>query len=343
MPLARGEKIGAWGLTESTSGSDAAGDAHDGGARRRLLGAQRIEDVHDARPRRPCDGRDGGDRSRRRHQRHLRLHRRTRDAGDGAGQEGRQARDARQRHERGAVRELPRSPPISCSARKARASSTRCRCSTPGRIGIAALAVGLAQGAYEAALSYARERRAFGKPIAQLPGDPVEAGGRRDEDRGGAAADLPRGVPEGPRRAGRRSSRPWRSCTPSEIAVRVADDCVQIHGGYGFVKDYPAEKYFRDVKLTTIGEGTSEIQRLVIARQLLCRSHERFADDAVAERRAAPGDRARRDRPRHLARSKTKTRRAPTWSARSSAAPAAPISSASPARRAPARARWSIG
>ena len=55
----------------------------------------------------------------------------------------------------------------------------------------------------------------------------------------------------------------------SEIAVKAADDCVQIHGGYGFVKDYPAEKYFRDVKLTTIGEGTSEIQRLVIARQLL--------------------------------------------------------------------------
>src|SRR5205807_4207991 len=57
----------------------------------------------------------------------------------------------------------------------------------------------------------------------------------------------------------------------SEIAVKVADDCVQIHGGYGFVKDYPAEKYFRDVKLTTIGEGTSEIERLVIARQLLTR------------------------------------------------------------------------
>ena len=57
----------------------------------------------------------------------------------------------------------------------------------------------------------------------------------------------------------------------SEMAVRVADDCVQIHGGYGFVKDYPAEKYFRDVKLTTIGEGTSEIQRLIIARQLLTR------------------------------------------------------------------------
>ena len=61
----------------------------------------------------------------------------------------------------------------------------------------------------------------------------------------------------------------------SETAVRVADDCVQIHGGYGFVKDYPAEKYFRDVKLLTIGEGTSEIQRLVIARQLLRRDRRR--------------------------------------------------------------------
>ena len=57
----------------------------------------------------------------------------------------------------------------------------------------------------------------------------------------------------------------------SETAVKAADDCVQIHGGYGFVKDYPAEKFFRDVKLTTIGEGTSEIQRLVIARQLFAR------------------------------------------------------------------------
>ena len=55
----------------------------------------------------------------------------------------------------------------------------------------------------------------------------------------------------------------------SEIAVRASEDCVQLHGGYGFVKDYPAEKYFRDVKLLTIGEGTSEVQRLVIARQLL--------------------------------------------------------------------------
>ena len=63
----------------------------------------------------------------------------------------------------------------------------------------------------------------------------------------------------------------YTSTEGKEAAVKAADDCVQIHGGYGFVKDYPAEKYFRDVKLTTIGEGTSEIQRLVIARQLLAK------------------------------------------------------------------------
>ena len=78
VPLARGEKIGAWGLTESTSGSDAAGMRTTAARAGDVLGAERIEDVHDARPRRRRDGRDGGDRSRRRHQRHLRVHRRAR-------------------------------------------------------------------------------------------------------------------------------------------------------------------------------------------------------------------------------------------------------------------------
>ena len=82
-----------------------------------------------------------------------------------------------------------------------------------GRIGIAALAVGLAQGAYEAALRYAQERKAFGKTISQLPGDSVEAGRQRDAHRSGAAADLPRRVSEGSAASGRRSSRRWRSCT----------------------------------------------------------------------------------------------------------------------------------
>jgi alkylation response protein AidB-like acyl-CoA dehydrogenase len=137
-----------------------------------------------------------------------------------------------------------------------------------GRIGIAALSVGLAQGAYEAARSYAKERRQFGQPIASFQAiqwkladnaTRIEAA-RLLTYRAAYLKDT--GV-----RMTRESA--MAKLYASEIAVKAADDCVQIHGGYGFVKDYPAEKYFRDVKLVTIGEGTSEIQRLVIARQLL--------------------------------------------------------------------------
>ncbi len=137
-----------------------------------------------------------------------------------------------------------------------------------GRIGIAALSVGLAQGAYEAARSYALERRAFGKTISAFQAirwKLADAATRIEAARllTYRAAYL---KDQGQRTTVESSMAKLYS---SETAVRVAEDCVQIHGGYGFVKDYPAEKYFRDVKLTTIGEGTSEIQRLVIARQLL--------------------------------------------------------------------------
>jgi alkylation response protein AidB-like acyl-CoA dehydrogenase len=137
-----------------------------------------------------------------------------------------------------------------------------------GRIGIAALSVGLAQGAYEAARNYATERRQFGQPIASFQAIQwklVDNATRIEAARlltYRAACLKDRGV-----RMTRESS--MAKLYASEIAVKAADDCVQIHGGYGFVKDYPAEKFFRDVKLLTIGEGTSEIQRLVIARQLL--------------------------------------------------------------------------
>jgi alkylation response protein AidB-like acyl-CoA dehydrogenase len=137
-----------------------------------------------------------------------------------------------------------------------------------GRIGIAALSVGLAQGAYEAARRYARERRQFGQPIADFQAIQWKLADNATRIEAArlltyrAAYLKDRGV-----RTTRESS--MAKLFASEIAVKAADDCVQIHGGYGFVKDYPAEKYFRDVKLVTIGEGTSEIQRLVIARQLL--------------------------------------------------------------------------
>jgi alkylation response protein AidB-like acyl-CoA dehydrogenase len=137
-----------------------------------------------------------------------------------------------------------------------------------GRIGIAALSVGLAQGAYEAALGYAKERRQFGQPIADFQAIQWKLA---DNATRIEAARLLTYRAAHLRDRGARTTRESSIAKlyASETAVKAADDGVQIHGGYGFVKDYPAEKYFRDVKLLTIGEGTSEIQRLVIARQLL--------------------------------------------------------------------------
>jgi alkylation response protein AidB-like acyl-CoA dehydrogenase len=137
-----------------------------------------------------------------------------------------------------------------------------------GRIGIAALSVGLAQGAYEAARNYAKERRQFGQPLSAFQAIQWKLA---DNATRIEAARLLTYRAAHLRDRGSRTTleSSMAKLFASEAAVKAADDCVQIHGGYGFVKDYPAEKYFRDVKLLTIGEGTSEIQRLVIARQLL--------------------------------------------------------------------------
>ena len=137
-----------------------------------------------------------------------------------------------------------------------------------GRIGIAALAVGLAQGAHDAARSYAFVRTQFGQPIGSFQS--IRAKLIDNATRIEASRLLTRRAAS-MKDAGQRTTveSAMAKLYSSEIAVRAAEDGVQIHGGYGFIKDYPAEKYFRDVKLTTIGEGTSEIQRLVIARQLL--------------------------------------------------------------------------
>jgi len=267
VPLARGEQIGAWGLTESTSGSDAAGlrttaTKSDGGW---VLNGSKHFTTH---------GRSGDivvamavtDRS--------------------AGAKGISAFVI----ERGTPGMMPGKKEDKLGMRASETSEVvfdNCRVPDThmlgaegqgfvnalqvldaGRIGIAALSVGLAQGAYEAALQYAHERTAFGKTIDRFQAIQWKL------------ADNPTRI-ESARlltyRAAFLKDRGERMTLESamaklyasEIAVQAADDCVQIHGGYGFVKDYPAEKFFRDVKLTTIGEGTSEIQRLVIARHLL--------------------------------------------------------------------------
>ena len=137
-----------------------------------------------------------------------------------------------------------------------------------GRTGIAALSVGLAQGAFEAATAYARERHQFGQPIARFQAIQFKLADMATRIE---AARLLTYRAAHLKDRGERTTRESAEAKlfSSEVAVRAAEECVQIHGGYGFIKDYPAEKYYRDVKLLTIGEGTSEIQRLVIARQLL--------------------------------------------------------------------------
>jgi hypothetical protein len=137
-----------------------------------------------------------------------------------------------------------------------------------GRISIAALSIGMAQGAYDAALKYAKIRKQFGRPISEFQAIQhklVDMATRIDASRlltYRAATRL-----DQKKRVTRESA--MAKLFASESAVWIANEAVQIHGGYGFIKDYPVEKFYRDVKLCTIGEGTSEIQRLVIARQLL--------------------------------------------------------------------------
>jgi alkylation response protein AidB-like acyl-CoA dehydrogenase len=138
-----------------------------------------------------------------------------------------------------------------------------------GRISIAALALGMAQGALDAATKYAKQRKQFGKAISEFQAIQFKLADMATEVE--AARLL---VYQAAWLADQKNVRFTRESSmaklfASEVAVRVANECVQIHGGYGFIKDYPAEKFYRDVKLCTIGEGTSEIQKLVIARELL--------------------------------------------------------------------------
>jgi alkylation response protein AidB-like acyl-CoA dehydrogenase len=144
-----------------------------------------------------------------------------------------------------------------------------------GRISIASLGLGMAQGAYECSVRYAKQRKQFGKTISEFQAIQfkladmamqIEAA-RLLTYRAAWLADRAIARGDTDARITRESS--MAKLYAGEVAVKVANEAVQIHGGYGFIKDYPAEKYYRDVKLCTIGEGTSEIQRLVIARQLL--------------------------------------------------------------------------
>jgi alkylation response protein AidB-like acyl-CoA dehydrogenase len=269
VPLARGAKIGAWGLTESTSGSDAAGmrtTASRAGGCWVLNGSKtftthgRVGDIVVAMA---VTDRAAGSKG-------ISAFIIERGApGMAAGKKedklGMRASDTSE-----VLFDNCRIPADQLLGEEGQGFVNTMQVLDAGRIGIAALSVGLAQGAYEAALRYAQERKAFGKTISAFQAIRWKLADNATRIEAArlltyrAAYLKDHGV-----RTTLESS--MAKLYASEIAVRAAEDCVQIHGGYGFVKDYPAEKYFRDVKLLTIGEGTSEIQRLVIARQLLAR------------------------------------------------------------------------
>ena len=137
-----------------------------------------------------------------------------------------------------------------------------------GRISIAALSVGLARGAYEHAVKYSKEREQFGRPIGNFQAIAFKLADMATEIQASELLTY---------EAGHQKDRGERvtisgaiaKLYASEACVRVANEAVQIHGGYGFTKDFPVEKYYRDCKLCTIGEGTSEIQKVVISKHLL--------------------------------------------------------------------------
>jgi alkylation response protein AidB-like acyl-CoA dehydrogenase len=269
VPLAKGEKVGAWGLTESTSGSDAAGMHATAvrGATGWTLNGSKTFITH---------GRAG----------HVMVVMAVTEKGAGSRgisafvvEHGTPGMRSGKKEDKLGMRASDTTEVLfeNCTipaehllGEEGQGFVNTMQVLDAGRIGIAALSVGLAQGAYEAALRYAQERKAFGRTISAFQA--IQWKLADNATRIEAARLLTyRAAYLKDRGARTTLESSMAKLYASEIAVKAADDCVQIHGGYGFVKDYPAEKFFRDVKLTTIGEGTSEIQRLVIARQLFAR------------------------------------------------------------------------
>ena len=267
VPLATGQVLGAWGLTEPTAGSDAAGTrtmARRDGSDWILDGAKTFithGNIAGVMVAMAVTDRARGNRG---------ISAFVIPAGTSGMRAGRKENKLGMRASETSevIFEACRVPADALLGEEGQGFINTLTVLDAGRIGIAALSVGLAQGAYDAARAYAQQREQFGQPIASFQGIRWKladlatkiAAARLLTLRAAALKDD--GV-----RTTRESS--MAKLYASEVAVRAAYECVQIHGGYGFVKDYPAEKYFRDVKLLTIGEGTSEVQRLVIARQLL--------------------------------------------------------------------------
>ena len=273
VPLARGEKIGAWSLTEPTAGSDASGTrstaVKDGGDW--VLNGSKTFATHGS----VCDIAvvfAVTDKGRGKHgisafilEPGMKGFR----AGKKENKMGCRASDTAE-----IVMADCRVPDANRLGQEGQGFIDALRILDGGRIGIGALGVGIAQGAFEQATAYAKSRRQFDRPIADfqavqwmLADSAVEIhAARLLVQRAAFLKDAGTDVTRAASMA---------KLYASETAVRVAGRAVQIHGGYGYVKEYPVERAYRDARICTIGEGTSEIQRLVIARLLLGESRER--------------------------------------------------------------------
>jgi len=274
VPLARGEKIGAWSLTEPTAGSDASGTrstAVKDGDHYVLNGAKTFA-THGS----VCDVAvvfAVTDRTKGKHgisafalERGLPGWR----PGRKEDKMGCRASDTAE-----IVMENCRVPASHLLGREGEGFIDALRILDGGRIGIGSLSVGIAQGAFEQAVGYARKRQQFGRAIADFQAVQwMLADSATEID--AARLLVQRAAALRAQGQDTNLASAMAKLFASETAVRVCDRAVQIHGGYGYVKDYPVERAYRDAKITTIGEGTSEIQRLVIARHLIGRASGRM-------------------------------------------------------------------
>ncbi len=266
--LASGEWLGAWGLTEPGSGSDAAGartTAVKKGDKWVLNGTQ---DIHHQW--RPCElrGRAGGDGQGERDTKGISafvVEKGTKGFRPGRKENklGLRASDTSE-----LIFEDCEIPAENLIGKEGDGFKDAMRVLDGGRISIAALSLGIARGALDAAMKYAQERRQFGKAISEFQAIQFKLADMATQ---WDAAQLLTMRAAQMKDEGKKVTleSAMAKLYASEAACRICDEGVQIHGGYGFIKDYPAEKFYRDVRLCPIGEGTSEIQRMVIARELL--------------------------------------------------------------------------
>ncbi len=266
-PLARGEKLGCWSLTEPQAGSDASGTrttAKLEGGEWILNGAKTFTsngsyaDI--------CVAMAVTDKTAHKHGISAFIIERGTPGfrpGKKENKMGLRASDTAE-----VIFEDCRIPAQNCLGKPGEGFIDSLKVLDKGRISIAALAVGMAQGAFEASVDYARQRKQFGRTISEFEAIQEKLANMACGIEAAQLLTLRAAVhADRGRRVTRESA--MAKLVAAETAVSVANEAVQIHGGYGFIKDYPVEKYYRDVKLCTIGEGTSEIQRLVIARELL--------------------------------------------------------------------------